>query len=125
MCYVYLPSPRHEREFNLGDKLSVTALIAVDAILALAVSGSGTLACVPSAGEEEKQARSAQLIRFPDVCTWLENDPCHEDGAGEGNRTLVCSLGSCRSTIELHPRIGFRAVCRFFVQSRQGRSAGL
>jgi hypothetical protein len=27
-------------------------------------------------------------------------------GAGEGNRTLVCSLGSCRSTIELHPRQG-------------------
>jgi hypothetical protein len=26
-------------------------------------------------------------------------------GAGEGNRTLVCSLGSYRSTIELHPRI--------------------
>ena len=25
-------------------------------------------------------------------------------GAGEGNRTLVCSLGSCRSTIELHPQ---------------------
>ena len=25
-------------------------------------------------------------------------------GAGEGNRTLVCSLGGCRSTIELHPR---------------------
>jgi hypothetical protein len=25
-------------------------------------------------------------------------------GAGEGNRTLVCSLGSCRSTIELRPR---------------------
>jgi hypothetical protein len=24
--------------------------------------------------------------------------------AGEGNRTLVCSLGSCHSTIELHPR---------------------
>jgi hypothetical protein len=24
-------------------------------------------------------------------------------GAGEGNRTLVCSLGSYRSTIELHP----------------------
>src|SRR5882757_9379102 len=23
--------------------------------------------------------------------------------AGEGNRTPVCSLGSCRSTIELHP----------------------
>src|SRR5213595_157964 len=24
--------------------------------------------------------------------------------AGEGNRTPVCSLGSCRSAIELHPR---------------------
>src|SRR6266403_5624348 len=23
--------------------------------------------------------------------------------AGEGNRTPVCSMGSCRSTIELHP----------------------
>ena len=29
-----------------------------------------------------------------------------EGGAGEGNRTLVCSLGSYRSTIELHPREG-------------------
>ena len=28
-----------------------------------------------------------------------------KSGAGEGNRTLVCSLGSCRSTIELHPLI--------------------
>src|ERR1700730_13158479 len=27
-----------------------------------------------------------------------------EFGAGEGNRTLVCSLGSCRSAIELRPR---------------------
>ncbi len=26
-----------------------------------------------------------------------------KSGAGEGNRTLVCSLGSCRSTIELRP----------------------
>src|SRR5258706_5915136 len=25
-------------------------------------------------------------------------------GAGDGNRTHVCSLGSCRSTIELHPQ---------------------
>ena len=25
------------------------------------------------------------------------------DGAGGGNRTLVCSLEGCRSTIELHP----------------------
>jgi hypothetical protein len=29
--------------------------------------------------------------------------------AGEGNRTLVCSLGSCRSTIELHPQRRERA----------------
>src|SRR5438552_125180 len=28
----------------------------------------------------------------------------NEFGAGEGNRTLVCSLGSCRSTIELRPQ---------------------
>jgi hypothetical protein len=28
--------------------------------------------------------------------------------AGEGNRTPVCSLGSCRSAIELHPRRDFR-----------------
>lgn len=27
-----------------------------------------------------------------------------ESGAGEGNRTPVVSLGSCCSTIELHPR---------------------
>src|SRR4030095_8820852 len=31
-----------------------------------------------------------------------------ERKAGEGNRTLVCSLGSCRSTIELHPQRNFR-----------------
>ena len=28
----------------------------------------------------------------------------NEAGAGEGNRTLVSSLGSYSSTIELHPR---------------------
>jgi hypothetical protein len=27
--------------------------------------------------------------------------------AGEGNRTPVCSLGSCRSAIELHPQRDF------------------
>jgi hypothetical protein len=32
----------------------------------------------------------------------------HPSGrAGEGNRTPVCSLGSCRSTIELHPHLRF------------------
>ena len=30
---------------------------------------------------------------------------CRGLGAGEGNRTLVCSLGSCRSTIELRPQV--------------------
>ena len=30
--------------------------------------------------------------------------------AGEENRTLVCSLGSCRSTIELHPQNRFATV---------------
>src|SRR4051812_16795798 len=34
-----------------------------------------------------------------------------EEKAGEGNRTLVCSLGSYRSTIELHPRPN--TDCRF------------
>ena len=29
--------------------------------------------------------------------------------ADEGNRTLVCSLGSCRSTIELHPQMIFKS----------------
>jgi len=34
-------------------------------------------------------------------------DRKHRAGAGEGNRTLVCSLGSCRSAIELRPREAF------------------
>ncbi len=33
------------------------------------------------------------------VTRWLLLD----DGAGGGNRTPVCSLEGCRSTIELHP----------------------
>ena len=32
------------------------------------------------------------------------NAECRKELAGEGNRTLVSSLGSWRSTIELHPR---------------------
>jgi hypothetical protein len=37
---------------------------------------------------------------------WLASRSCSaaKAGAGEGNRTLVCSLGSCRSTIELRPQ---------------------
>src|SRR5580704_3066765 len=34
--------------------------------------------------------------------------PIKRQSAGEGNRTPVCSLGSCRSTIELHPRLGVK-----------------
>src|SRR5436190_17899181 len=43
------------------------------------------------------------------IC-FAPNDACGftEQSAGEGNRTPVCSLGSCRSTIELHPRQNFR-----------------
>ena len=44
------------------------------------------------------------------VCPWEWQNGCHRTlnsdkrvGAGEGNRTLVCSLGSYRSTIKLHP----------------------
>jgi hypothetical protein len=42
-------------------------------------------------------------------------------GAGEGNRTLVCSLGSCRSTIELRPRAATIANAG---SRRQARSRG-
>ncbi len=42
-----------------------------------------------------------------------------DSGAGEGNRTLVCSLGSCRSTIELHPR--GRSFTRFSPSMQFGR----
>ena len=36
-------------------------------------------------------------------------------GAGEGNRTLVCSLGSCRSAIELHPHFATFFLLDFLV----------
>ncbi len=41
-------------------------------------------------------------------CTFTEaiHNPLILNGAGEGNRTLVCSLEGCRSTIELHPQRG-------------------
>src|SRR3972149_2018515 len=51
-----------------------------------------------------KRANSGQYLR-PRL---FEKTYCKQiqivDGAGEGNRTLVCSLGSCRSTIELRPQ---------------------
>src|SRR6266481_4876660 len=41
--------------------------------------------------------RSSGAVRFA--------ERKYRAGAGEGNRTLVCSLGSCRSAIELRPQI--------------------
>jgi hypothetical protein len=42
-------------------------------------------------------------------------------GAGEGNRTLVVSLGSFCSTIELHPRMAhFTRVLKFSANQREG-----
>ena len=47
-------------------------------------------------------ARSGSATPLP-ATSWCW--PLSEgSGAGEGNRTLVCSLGSCRSTIELRPQ---------------------
>src|ERR1019366_6622188 len=43
-------------------------------------------------------------------------------GAGEGNRTLVCSLGSCRSTIELRPHSSTIANGECARQARFSRS---
>ena len=43
-----------------------------------------------------------------------------KNGAGEGNRTLVFSLGSCCSTIELHPRAAVPSAWR---ADRAGRRA--
>src|SRR5438874_10393126 len=49
--------------------------------------------------------------------------PTERQSAGEGNRTLVCSLGSCRSTIELHPHlIGLVAYRRSFRPAPRLRS---
>ena len=42
------------------------------------------------------------------------------DGAGDGNRTHVSSLGSCSSTIELHPQ---RRNCRHVALARQSARA--
>ena len=57
------------------------------------------------AGHGISQAiRTLPLRRLPQLA-WR----CQGDGAGDGNRTHVSSLGSCSSTIELHPH-GFRDI---------------
>src|SRR3954468_21293166 len=50
-----------------------------------------------------RQSRSCTFATRRDVRTAECPSRAAQAGAGEGNRTLVCSLGSCRSTIELHP----------------------
>jgi hypothetical protein len=54
------------------------------------------------AGFIAEQRQSAG--RLPDRSEGDRSRRVRIDGAGEGNRTLVVSLGSCCSTIELHPR---------------------
>jgi hypothetical protein len=49
--------------------------------------------------------RSLETQLISNMCA-VEKPLRHKGfGAGEGNRTLVCSLGSCRSAIELRPLI--------------------
>jgi hypothetical protein len=65
-------------------------------------------------GGQGSHIDSNQICRMPDVGFAIPIvSACRHSshvtnwkwvGAGEGNRTLVCSLGSCRSTIELRPR---------------------
>ena len=50
------------------------------------------------------------MNRHPERITATNQAVANKYGAGEGNRTLVCSLGSCRSTIELHPRILYQYI---------------
>ena len=45
------------------------------------------------------------------------------NGAGEGNRTLVFSLEGCCSTIELHPRTRKRRDVRAYAKPRASRQA--
>jgi hypothetical protein len=45
---------------------------------------------------------STQLLALASLAAWAVRERTKKR-AGEGNRTLVCSLGSCRSTIELRP----------------------
>jgi hypothetical protein len=47
----------------------------------------------------------SETIRDPNYLGFTYEKAFSEGKAGEGNRTPVCSLGSCRSTIELHPRL--------------------
>ena len=52
----------------------------------------------------EQIARQYPAIAFRSHADLPVQERSRLDGAGGGNRTLVCSLGSCRSAIELHPQ---------------------
>ncbi len=71
-------------------------------------------------GKKRRTVRRAQ-----DYVTASRDAP--EAGAGEGNRTLVCSLGSCRSAIELHPQCPHFIGCGCKIEKIQpsGHSRGL
>ena len=57
----------------------------------------------PSAKNARERLRTNASID-PSIMRVLTKQRLKHAGAGEGNRTLVVSLGSCCSTIELHPR---------------------
>ena len=52
-----------------------------------------------------QQLNRKENVTCKTVCKTVRAETQLSVGAGEGNRTLVCSLGSCRSTIELRPQI--------------------
>ena len=71
-----------------------------------AAAASGFLSFVPFQILKRARAHSREIICIRSKKESLTSRPLAKQ-AGEGNRTLVCSLGSCRSTIELHPRGDF------------------
>jgi hypothetical protein len=53
--------------------------------------------------DHDEIRRWAEVRGRPEVVTHVSGLDNDEAGAGEGNRTLVVSLGSFCSAIELHP----------------------
>ena len=68
-----------------------------------------------------KRGRTRGIVRI--FCQ--KQNTSNRFGAGEGNRTLVFSLGSCCSAIELHPHAGIDARSRFQLQEGLERVAGI
>ena len=80
------PHPQHHRVFGPG---------AAGGVRRECAESGGRLAMAQSA--IWARPRRVMLSLPPQTVRW-------KFGAGGGNRTLVCSLGSCRSAIELRPR---------------------